>query len=105
MGLPVLFVIGLFTSARAVFIQLVLKLAIPLLVLATVIVRSLWIGIPAPVGIPLREDQAPTLFETARPLSRNLRAPRVHDVTLMGTSTPASFRFHASASSAGRGIT
>jgi hypothetical protein len=48
--LPILFVVGLFTSARAVFIQLVLKLAIPLLALAAVIIRSLWVRIPVPVG-------------------------------------------------------
>jgi hypothetical protein len=39
------FVLGLFTGARAVFIQLVLKLAIPLLALAAVLVRSLWVRI------------------------------------------------------------
>ncbi len=73
-GLPVLFILGLFTSATAVFIQLVLKLGIPLLALAAVLVRSLWVRIPAPVGIPLRKEQAPALFETASRLSRDVRA-------------------------------
>ena len=36
-GLPVVFVLGLFTSATAVFIQLVLKLGIPLFALAAVL--------------------------------------------------------------------
>jgi hypothetical protein len=85
LGLPIVFVAGLFTRARAVFIQLVLKLGIPLLVLAAVLVRSLWVRIPAPVGIPLRKEQAPLLFETARRLSRALGAPRVHHVILDGS--------------------
>jgi Zn-dependent protease with chaperone function len=50
-----------------------------------VLVRSLWVRISAPVGIPLRREQAPALFETARRLSRSLRAPRVHEVVLDGS--------------------
>ena len=84
-GLPVLFILGLFTSATAVFIQLVLKLGIPLFALAAVLVRSLWVRIPAPVGIPLRKEQAPALFETALRLSRDVRAPQVHEVILDGS--------------------
>jgi hypothetical protein len=49
-GLPVLFVLGLFTAGRVLFIQALLKLAVPLLALAAVIVRSLWVRIPRPEG-------------------------------------------------------
>src|SRR5438128_12200258 len=42
-GLPILFVIGLFTGPRAVFIQLVLKLGIPLLAVAAVL-RTVALG-------------------------------------------------------------
>jgi hypothetical protein len=61
-GLPVLFVLGLFTAGRVLFIQALLKLAVPLLALVAVIVRSLWVRIPCPAGISIREDQAPNLF-------------------------------------------
>ena len=61
-GLPVLFVLGLFTGGRVLFIQALLKLAVPLLALAAVIIRSLWVRIPRPEGISIREDQAPNLF-------------------------------------------
>ena len=49
------------------------------------LVRSLWVRIPAPVGIPLRKEQAPALFETALRLSRDVRAPQVHEVILDGS--------------------
>ena len=83
-GLPVLFILGLFTGATAVFIQLVLKLGIPLFALAAVLVRSLWVRIPAPVELSLGKDQAPALFETALRLARDVRAPQVHQVILDG---------------------
>ena len=54
LGLPVLVVLGLFTGGRVLFIQALLKLAVPLLALAAVIVRSLWVRIPRP------ENQAPS---------------------------------------------
>src|SRR5439155_1953007 len=52
---------------------------------AAVIIRSLWVRIPRPEGISICEDQAPNLFETADRLSRQLRAPRPHDVILDGS--------------------
>jgi Zn-dependent protease with chaperone function len=79
-----LFVLGLFTGGRILFIQALLKFAIPLLALAALIVRSLWVRIPAPEGISIREDQAPNLFEAADRLSQQLRAPRPRDVILDG---------------------
>jgi hypothetical protein len=75
-------------GGRVLFIQALLKLAVPLLALAAAIVRSLWVRIPRPEGISIREDQAPNLFETADRLSRQLRAPRPHDVILDGSFNP-----------------
>jgi hypothetical protein len=74
-GLPLVFVLGLFTGARAVFIQLVLKLGIPLLALAAVLVRSLWVRIPAPVGILLEQLRRfiAMVFERTPPERRRFR--------------------------------
>jgi hypothetical protein len=60
-GLPFVFVYGLFTIVRAVFIQLVLKLAIPLLALARrrhgCVFQDIWDFVAfeaAPTSSPLR---------------------------------------------------
>lgn len=45
---------------------------------ALVIVRSLWVTIPAPKGLELQRAQAPQLFALADELTDALTAPRIH---------------------------
>lgn len=44
------------------------------------VARSLWVSVPAPVGIAVTKKQAPELFERLDRLGRELGAPRFHDV-------------------------
>lgn len=58
------------------------KLALPLIALAALIGRALWVRLPAPAGLPLKRRDYPRLFETLQDLRRRLRGPRIHQVLL-----------------------
>lgn len=58
------------------------KLAIPLLLLAGVIVRALWVRLEEPEGRVLTRDEAPELYAAIADLRRRLRGPRIHRVLL-----------------------
>jgi len=59
-----------------------LKLAIPIAVVAWIIIRSLLVKIDPPTGITLRRSAAPVLFGTIDRLRAHLGSPRVHRVLL-----------------------
>ena len=61
---------------------LVWKLAAPLLILAGIILRALWVEIPRPAGIPLNRESAPSLFDAVDSLRRALNSPTVHEVLI-----------------------
>ena len=50
------------------------------LVLAGLVLRSLWITIPEPDGKELQRDEAPALFELIAEVSKALNGPKVHHV-------------------------
>lgn len=58
------------------------KAAIPLLVLAGAILRSLWVRLAPPDGIPLRREDAGPLFDAVEKIRAAVRGPRVHAVLL-----------------------
>lgn len=58
------------------------KLAIPLFALSALIARALWVRLPAPEGVPLKQRDYPLLFHTLYDLRRRLRGPRIHQVLL-----------------------
>jgi Zn-dependent protease with chaperone function len=60
------------------------KIIIALGALAFLILRSLWVQIPAPEGLELDRATAPRLFEMLDELTTALRAPRFHHVLLTG---------------------
>jgi hypothetical protein len=60
------------------------KLAIPLIVLAALVGRALWVRLPAPDGMPLKRRDHPLLFDTLHDLRRRLRGSRIHQVLLCG---------------------
>ncbi|HKQ52757.1 MAG TPA: M48 family metallopeptidase [Pyrinomonadaceae bacterium] len=59
-----------------------LRIALILMVFAGVILRSLWVKLPAPQGLELRREDAPLLFEMVLEASRALEAPRPDHVLL-----------------------
>jgi Zn-dependent protease with chaperone function len=61
---------------------LAIKVAIPLLALMGAILRSLWVKIPEPEGVPLKPAEVPALFQTVGALGKTLRAPKLHSVLL-----------------------
>lgn len=63
-------------------IYALIKLAIPLLGLGWLVLRSLWIRLPEPEGILLEPREAPRLFAEIETVRRMLGAPRVHRVLL-----------------------
>jgi Zn-dependent protease with chaperone function len=58
------------------------KFAIPLLLLAGVILRSLWVRLEEPEGRELTSREAPELFTAIADLRQRLRGPRIHRVLL-----------------------
>ena len=60
-------------------VALIKILWIPL-VLAGLVLRSLWITIPEPDGIELQRDDAPALFDLIAEVSTALNGPKVHHV-------------------------
>lgn len=59
-----------------------MKFAWILLVFGAVIVRSLWVRLPAPRGLELSRADAPLLFEMVEEASRKLESPRPDHVLL-----------------------
>lgn len=64
------------------FSALTLKLVWIPLVLIGLVLRSLWVTIPAPDGTKLSEDETPRLFEDVREIQKVINGPRVHHVLL-----------------------
>ena len=60
-------------------------ITIPLVALAAVVLRALWVRLPPPDGIRLTRRDAPDLFGLLRELRRELRAPRLHGVWVDGS--------------------
>ncbi|HZT41325.1 MAG TPA: M48 family metalloprotease [Chthonomonadaceae bacterium] len=60
------------------------KVGLAMLVLCFVIVRALFVSIPAPSGIRLQRQEVPRLFDMVDRLSAALKAPRFHRILLTG---------------------
>jgi Zn-dependent protease with chaperone function len=63
-------------------IALMLKIAIPLLIVTVLVLRALWVRIPPPQGMPITRQQAPKLFDLLENIRRELNAPKIHRVLL-----------------------
>lgn len=63
---------------------LLVKLGIPLLVVAGLILRALWVTLPPPQEAELSRQAAPSLFAMLDELCARLKAPRPHHVQLTG---------------------
>jgi Zn-dependent protease with chaperone function len=66
--------VGLILVGRLI----VVKLLIPLLVLIYVVLRALWVSVPAPRGERISRFEAPKLHELVRRVRRTVAAPHVH---------------------------
>src|SRR5687767_1683101 len=77
----VVFMVWLMVRARRFEWRLLLYLWIPL-VLAGLVLRSMWISVPAPDGKELRREQAPQLFDLIAEVRTALASPEVHRVLL-----------------------
>jgi len=62
----------------------VVKFGWVLAMLVWVVLRALWVKMPAPEGIRLTRGQSPRLFELADGLAASLEAPRVHVLQVDG---------------------
>ena len=72
--------ISVLTNGRAGYA--IGKIGFVLGALAITVLRSLWVRWPKPTGIPIRQEQAPKLFEEVELIRQKLRAPRVHQIYL-----------------------
>lgn len=54
------------------------------LVIAGIVLRSLWITFPKPDGAELRRDQAPELFDLIHEVTTKLNGPNIHHVLING---------------------
>ena len=75
------YVVWLMIAAHRLEWRLLLYLWIPL-VLAGLVLRSMWISVPAPDGKELQREQAPQLFDLIAEVRNALAAPEVHRVLL-----------------------
>ena len=64
---------------------LVLKVLWIPLVLAGLVVRSLWITVPVPDGVELKREQAPALFDLIHEVLKALNGPTIHHVLISGS--------------------
>ena len=62
--------------------SLVIRIEIVLLIFTSVVVRSLWVRVPAPKGIELEQRQAPELFATVDEIRRAVDGPTVHVILI-----------------------
>ncbi|MGI4869751.1 MAG: M48 family metalloprotease [Janthinobacterium lividum] len=62
------------------FSALLLKLMVPLAFFTWKVVRSLWVQFDPPAGQPLSRAEAAPLLDLLRQQSRQLKAPRVHQI-------------------------
>lgn len=66
------------------FHWVVIKVGWILLTLAALVLRAMWVRMPAPSGVKLKRDEAPRLFELVGELQSKLAAPRIHRVLVDG---------------------
>src|ERR1044072_7921541 len=69
-------------AAGSRFNFVAIKLSLVLLVIAGIVLRSLWVTVPEPDGRELREQDAPQLFALVDEVRRALQGPRVHRILL-----------------------
>lgn len=66
-------------------IAVLVWVTIPLIALAAVVLRSLWVRLPPSEGVRVTRREAPDLFGLLREVRRELRAPRLHGVWVDGS--------------------
>lgn len=62
--------------------HLILKLAIPLITLVFIIIKSLWIRLEPPKGISLRKEDSTILFEKVNSIRKKLNTRKIHEIIL-----------------------
>ncbi|MDF2922296.1 MAG: hypothetical protein K0R57_1210 [Paenibacillaceae bacterium] len=79
-------VLGIFSYAIATGHGnlLFVKLGIPVLIVAYVVLKSMWVKIPEPKGIQIDRQQATKLFQLLDKLQKQLKSVRVHEVVMTG---------------------
>ena len=83
-----LFIVALLLAMVAVpilylgFNILIAKLLLVPLILAGLVLRSLWVTIPEPDGKELRRDDAPELFASIDEVNKVLSGPKVHHILI-----------------------
>lgn len=87
--LVLLLVAGLLIGLAVALVRLhlpvvALKLALPLLLVAGVVLRALWFRIPEPSGLGLELERVPRLRDVLEDVRRQLHVPRIHRVLLTG---------------------
>ncbi len=69
-------------ASVAMFEALAVKFAVLLVVALVPLLRSLWVRLESPSGVPLSRHDSPALFASIDRLRRSMRAPRFHRVLL-----------------------
>ena len=67
---------------RGIAAQVLLKLGLPLLGFGALILRVLWVRIPAPDGVRLEPFGVPRLAELTEEVRKRIAGPRVHEIRL-----------------------
>ena len=74
--------IGVLLVSVTVLKALAIKLMIPLVLFLWVVAKALWVRLPAPEGIEVRQKDAPELFAMVEELRRQLKAPHFHHILI-----------------------
>ena len=83
--LALLLALSAVVIASAVYLKAAaIKIAIPILIVVGLILKAMWVRLPAPEGRALRPREVPALFEMIDRLRRRLKAPRFHRFLLTG---------------------
>lgn len=87
LGLFVLLLLGLAALVVLAALNgpaLALKFLIPIGALLYVVFRALHVKFPPPAGLPLKQSDAPGLFQMLDDVRKRIRGPRIHEVRIDG---------------------
>lgn len=74
-------IVVLMLNSRSIHTSAI-KLVLLLLLFAFVLLRSLWVSFPPPVGLSLQHQDAPQLYSTVNQIASRLKAPKFHHILL-----------------------
>lgn len=73
--------------------HLIVKLAIPLITLVFIIMKSLWVRLEPPKGISLKKEDSTILFEKINSIRKKLNTRKIHEIILTKELNAALYQY------------